>query len=170
MYKQISLGSKHLILWHSQLGVCIKENNHYGQFRWRFWYRNQHSLVRMKFHFPWVNIRLWEYIINNNYYFYVHYLANIALNLEACFNSGANFTIYLQLVLQKWRVFTTIQFSAVLAQTNTARCVQCSVNTSNVKSASRKINKKTEYNNIKNYLGSRNSKLQKASIWNMTIF
>ena len=24
--------------------------------------------------------------MNNNYYFYQHYLANIALNLEGCFN------------------------------------------------------------------------------------
>ena len=33
--------------------------------------------------------------MNNNYYFYEHYLANIALNLEVCFNC-ANFTIYLK--------------------------------------------------------------------------
>ena len=45
--------------------------------------------------------------MNNNYYFYEHYLANIALNLEVCFNLCefynipknslyTNFTIYLK--------------------------------------------------------------------------
>ena len=33
-------------------------------------------------------------------YFYEHYLANIALNLEVRFNSGAHFTVYLKLELQ----------------------------------------------------------------------
>ena len=33
--------------------------------------------------------------------FYEHYLANIALNLEVRFDSGAHFTVYLKLELQR---------------------------------------------------------------------
>ena len=41
----------------------------------------------MKFHAPWVKyVYLRGQNINNNYYSYEHYLANIALNLEVCFN------------------------------------------------------------------------------------
>ena len=74
----------------------------------------------------------------NNFYYLIficlfssdYYLANIALNLEACINSGVNLTICLKLVLQKLSfrglcsVHVHMKFPAVLAQTNT-RCVQC---------------------------------------------
>ena len=41
--------------------------------------------------------------MNNNYYFYEHYLANIALNLEVCFNLCEQI-IYLKLILQKLQI------------------------------------------------------------------
>ena len=34
--------------------------------------------------------------MNNNYYFYEHYLANIALNFEVCFNLCEFYIIYLK--------------------------------------------------------------------------
>ena len=56
---------------------------------------------------------------------------------------------------------------AACAHTNT-RCEQCSVNTWKISEQAEQ--KKNERNNIKSWLGSRNSKLEKAKILNMSFF
>ena len=55
MYKQFKQGSKHLSLWHSHLRVLHQEELWLRPISTAF-YREQHSLLRMKF--PWMNVRL----------------------------------------------------------------------------------------------------------------
>ena len=55
MYKQFKQGSKHLSLWHSHLRFLHQEQS-LRPISTAF-FRGQHSSVRMKSHFPWVNVR-----------------------------------------------------------------------------------------------------------------
>ena len=113
----------------------------------------------MKFHVPWLKyVHLWGQNMNNNYYFYEHYLANIALNLEVCFNLCEFYNIPKNSYCRSGRYSNHfvrfVQCTCVIcccACTNT-QCVQCLVNTC-TKSGSWRINKNSQKNNVLHGLG-----------------
>ena len=87
--------------------------------------------------------------MNNNYYFYEHYLANIALNLEVCFNLCEFYNIPKNSYCRSGRYSNHfvrfVQCTCVIcccACTNT-QCAQCLVNTC-TKSGTRRINKNSQ--------------------------
>ena len=113
----------------------------------------------MKFHVPWLKyIHLWGQNMNNNYYFYEHYLASIALNLEVCFNLCEFYNIpknsYCRSGKYSNHFVRLVQCTCVIcccACTNT-QCVQCLVITC-TKSGSWRINKNSQKNNVLRGLG-----------------
>ena len=114
----------------------------------------------MKFHnVSWLKyVHLWGQNMNNNYYFYEHYLANITLNLEVCFNLCEFYNIPKNSYCRSGRYSNhfvrLVQCTCVIcccACTNT-QCAQCLVNTC-TKSGSRRINKNSQKNNVLRGLG-----------------
>ena len=96
--------------------------------------------------------------MNNNYYFYEHYLANIALNLEVCFNLCEFYNIPKNSYCRSGKYSNhcrLVQFTCVIcccACTNTQKCTVLSHITCS-KSGSRRINKNSQKNNVLHGLG-----------------